>query len=148
MNKNGFLTALSASDKSEFGRKDFQSQSLPQKTFSAIWELEAEVNNGGFRQYFVNSSAESAHFVVEALERVRAPRTADVCRRAIAAAFPAGLPKAVELIQSDAADFSDEELQRLDGLDQEFFAYPDNLTDLLFAFVSSHPEEFGVVPND
>jgi hypothetical protein len=31
-------------------------------------------------------------------------------------------------------------------LDNEFFAYPHNLTDLLFAYVSKHPEEFGTPP--
>ena|SRR5579864_2438669 len=148
MNKNGFLISLSVSDKTEFGRKDFANQSRPQKIFSAIWEVEAEVNNGGFKQYFLNNSAESAHFVAEALEAIGAPKTAEICRRAIAIAFPSGLPKATELIQSAAADFSDETMDKLDELDQEFFAYPHNLTDLLFAFVSTHPEEFGTVSND
>jgi len=42
-----------------------------------------------------------------------------------------------------AADFKDEILRKLDSLDQEFFAYPDNLTVLLFAFLSRHPGEIG-----
>ncbi|HVB86992.1 MAG TPA: DUF4375 domain-containing protein [Candidatus Dormibacteraeota bacterium] len=41
---------------------------------------------------------------------------------------------------------SSHELSRLGELDQQFFAYPDNLTDLLFAFVTRHPEEFGQLP--
>jgi hypothetical protein len=52
-----------------------------------------------------------------------------------------------KLYQSLAADFSDEILEKLEPLDQEFFAYPHNLTDLLFAYVSEHPEEFGTLPN-
>jgi hypothetical protein len=60
------------------------------KVFSSIWAVESEVNNGGFSQYFLNSSSETAGFVVEALETIDAPRTADICRRAIAAAFPDG----------------------------------------------------------
>jgi hypothetical protein len=114
-----------------------------QKVFSALWEVESEVNNGGFSQYFVNSSAESAHFVVDALEIIGAPKTADICQRAIAAAFPAGLPESEEAIRSATADFSDEVLEKLEPLDQEFYSYPHNLTDLLFAYVSAHPEEFG-----
>jgi hypothetical protein len=38
-----------------------------------------------------------------------------------------------------------ERLEPLD-LDQEFYSYPHNLTDLLFAYLSAHPEEFGTLP--
>jgi hypothetical protein len=146
MNKNGILISLSESDKTRFGKEDFAGQSRPQKVFSAIWAVESEVNNGGFSQYFLNDSAESARFVAEALETISAPTTAAICRRAIAAAFPAGLPEDTQAIRSAAADFSDDVLEGLEPLDQEFFAYPHNLTDLLFAFVSQHPEEFGILP--
>jgi len=146
MDKNSILIGLSESDKTKFGKESFVSQSRPQKVFSAVWAVESEVNNGGFSQYFLNNSAESAPFVVEALNTIGAPKTADICRRATAAAFPSGLPRTVEAIQAAAADFSDEALEKLEPLDQEFFSYPHNLTDLLFAYVSGHPEEFGIVP--
>jgi hypothetical protein len=146
MNKNRILIDLSESEKAKFGKHEFAEQSLPQKVFSAIWALESEVNNGGFSQYFLNSSAESASFVVQALETIRAPETASICNRAIATAFPSGLPPTVEGIPSVAADFPDEILERLEPLDQEFFAYPHDLTDLLFAYISKHPEEFGTLP--
>jgi len=103
--KNHVLILLSSSDKTSFGKEDFQSQSLPQKVFFAIWEVESEVNNGGFAQYFVNASAESASFVVEALEKVGAPKTPSICERAIHAAFPTGLPQSVDAIRSTAASF-------------------------------------------
>ena len=144
--KNHILIGLSESPQTKFGKEDFASQSEPQKVFSALWEVESEVNNGGFSQYFLNSSAESAHFVVDALEVIGAPKTADICQRAIAAAFPAGLLESEEAIRSVAADFSDEVLEKLEPLDQEFYSYPHNLTDLLFAYVSAHPEEFGTLP--
>jgi hypothetical protein len=146
MNKNSILIRLSESDKTKFGKQDFARQSVPQKVFSAIWQVEAEVNNGGFSQYFLNSIDESASFVVEALATIGAPKTADICRRAIVTAFPDGLPGAFESIRSAAADFSDQTLTKLESLDQEFFSYPHNLTDLLFAYVSEDPEEFGPLP--
>jgi hypothetical protein len=36
--------------------------------------------------------------------------------------------------------------EKLDAIDQKFFRYPHPLTDLLFAYVAPHPEEFGEVP--
>jgi hypothetical protein len=146
MDKNGILINLAESDKTRFGKEDFARQSSPQKVFSAVWAVESEVNNGGFSQYFLNDSAESAPFVVEALETIGAPKTAAICKRAITTAFPGGLPQTPEAIRSAAADFSDEIVEKLEPLDQEFFAYPHSLTDLLFAYASQHPEEFGTLP--
>ena len=142
MTKDHILISLADSDRTSLGKVDIASQTLPQRVFSAIWEVESEVNNGGFSQYFLNSSAESVPFVVEALETIGAPKTADICRRAIAAAFPEGVPSTQE-IRSAAAGFSEEVLGQFESLDQGFFSYPHNLTDLLFAYVSRHPEEFG-----
>jgi hypothetical protein len=146
MNKNRILIDLSGSDKTKVGKEEFSEQSFPQRVFSAVWEVESEVNNGGFSQYFLNDSAESASFVVSALEHIGAPKTANICQRAIAIAFPSGLPKEVESIRSAAGNFSDDALSALGTLDQEFFSYPHNLTDLLFAHVNAHPAEFGTLP--
>lgn len=146
MNKNSALIDLSESERTKFGKEDFSAQSFPQKVFSAIWACESEVNNGGFAQYFLNASCETVSFIVEAFEAIGAPRTADICRRAIAAAFSSGLPATPEAISSAAADFTDEMAEELESFDSEFMEYPHNLTDLLFAFVSRHPEEFGALP--
>lgn len=145
MDKNAFLIGLSESPRTSFGKVDFGEQSFPQKVFSAIWLLESEVNNGGFSQYFQNDSAETAAVIVEALTAIQAPQTADIFRRALAAAFPGGLPTDPTQITADAAEFSPEQEEQLNELDQEFYTYPHNLTHLLYAFVAQHPEEFGPV---
>ena len=146
MDKNTILVALSESDRTKFGKEDFDKQSVPQKVFSSIWALESEVNNGGFSQYFGNYSSETAGFVTEALETIGAPTTADVCRRAIAVAFPNGLPSDPEMISAVASNFSGEIEDKLEVMDHEFFQYPHDLTQLLFIYVSKHPEEFGKLP--
>ncbi|OGO76371.1 MAG: hypothetical protein A3K45_03560, partial [Chloroflexi bacterium RIFOXYC12_FULL_59_14] len=114
MDKNEILIKLSESDKTQFGKQDFIAQSISQKVFSAIWAVESEINNGGFSQYFLNSSSETASFVSEALEIIDAPRTADICRRAIASAFPFGLPSTPEDVSSVAGEFSDKILEKLE----------------------------------
>lgn len=146
MDKNGILIALSESDRAKFGKEDFSTQTIPQKVFSSIWAVESEVNNGGFSQYFFNSSCETAAFAAKALETIGALLTADICRRAIATAFPAGLPLDAAAIRLAAADFSDEIEASLNALDREFYQYPHDLTELLFAYVFKHPEEFGELP--
>src|ERR1700722_18072056 len=144
--KDNILISLSESDKTQFGKQDFATQSTTQQVFSSVWAVEAEVNNGGFSQYFLNDSCETAVFVAKALDTIGAPRTADICRRAIATAYPAGLPPTPKTISTAAADFPDEILEQLALVDNEFFAYPHNLTDLLFAYVSKHRGEFGELP--
>lgn len=37
--------------------------------------------------------------------------------------------------------------ESLEMLDSEFYAYPDNLTKLLYQYVGSYPETFGLIPN-
>jgi len=98
--KNNILISLSESDRTQFGKQNFATQSTPQQVFSSVWAVEAEVNNGGFSQYFLNDSCETAVFVAKALDTIGAPRTADICRRAIATAFPAGLPPTPEAIST------------------------------------------------
>jgi hypothetical protein len=146
MDKNQTLIMLSESDRTAFGKQDFAEQSIPQKVYSAIWSVESEVNNGGFSQYFQNSSSETAGFVADAFDLIDAPRTAEICRRAVKTAFPNGLPSSPDEVSSAATDFAPDVEDALSALDQEFFAYPHNLTDLLFAYVSAHPDDFGPLP--
>lgn len=54
----------------------------------AIEALEREVNNGGYEQFFTNSSNEFAGVIVGALERAGCPETAGITADAIAALGP------------------------------------------------------------
>lgn len=123
--------------------QEFHTQPYPQKVVVALSDLETEVNNGGFHQYFINSSRETVHFVVEALKSIDAPSTADICERAIATAFPNGMPSDTELIRAVASSLDEHTKKKLDELSGEFFEYPHDLTDLLFKYVLKHPNSFG-----
>lgn len=50
----------------------------------AVEALEREVNNGGYSQFFVNSSSDYAGIVVEALQAIGCPKTAAMTADAIA----------------------------------------------------------------
>jgi hypothetical protein len=78
-----FLRAKGAVEK-RVQASGYASLSSAEKTLYVIWWLEAEVNNGGFDQYFFNSAGDNARDVPPALERIGAPVTAALVRRTAA----------------------------------------------------------------
>jgi hypothetical protein len=87
----------------------------------AIEALEREVNNGGYRQFFDNSSREYVPMIVDALERVGSPVAAGLTAQAIAAN---GRPDREQVLNS---------------LDTEFYKLND-LTPALLHFIEVHQE--------
>jgi hypothetical protein len=53
-----------------------------QQAIYIIWCLEAEVNNGGYNQFYFNSSGQYADLAPDALKLVGAPKFADLTTRA------------------------------------------------------------------
>jgi len=88
MDKNTFLIDLSESDRTDFGRVDFDQQPEVQKVFSATWELESQVNNGGFDQYFRNSESAVIAYAPVALRTIGAATCAAIVERAIETIAP------------------------------------------------------------
>jgi hypothetical protein len=64
--------------------------SVPQQTYYLISELQAEVNNGGFDQFYYNSAGDYAAETVIALQRIGAEQTAELVAAANAV-FPKGV---------------------------------------------------------
>ena len=62
---------------------DLDKLTEPQKLFFYIQSLEREINNGGFNQYFFNSSGDFAHQTVQSLQTIGANTTADILQKAI-----------------------------------------------------------------
>jgi hypothetical protein len=96
------------------------------------------VNNGGFDQYFFNSSGALAPVAVDALRAVGANRTAIILEQAIDV-----LGKHVEwsddaFRQTRLSVLAGDAREKLDRLDSVFFSYPDDLTVLLYKYVWTH----------
>jgi hypothetical protein len=64
--------------------------SPPEKVFVCVWDLEAQVNNGGFHQYYFNSSGDHALDTVDALAAIGAKYTAGLVKQANALFGAAG----------------------------------------------------------
>jgi Domain of unknown function (DUF4375) len=131
MDKNHYLIEPSEGERTDFGRVDFEEQPEPQKVFSAVWELESEVNNGGFDQYFRNCDTGAVAYAPRALRTIGASSCARIVERAIEVIVIAPLAPTREDRSSilDALGNGGQDL--LNTLDSEFFAHPDNLTELL-----------------
>jgi hypothetical protein len=145
MNKNNYLIDLAESTRTDFGRIAFSGQSETQKVFSAIWALESEVNNGGFLQYFSNSSGDTASFAPTALRHIGAVHCAAIVEQAIRIMSAEPLPASRDERHLVLQSLGEAYRAKLQDLDKQFFAYPDNLTELLFGYVSAHPKAFGTV---
>ena len=65
----------------EFG--DLHNLNAEQRVFYVVQDLQNEVNNGGFGQYFYNDSGDFANEAVSAFERIGAYEIANVCKKAV-----------------------------------------------------------------
>ena len=107
------------------------------QTLLVVWELEAEVNNGGFEQYFFNSAGDLARDAPSALRRIGASKMADVVEAANATFGPKGPPANREARQSQLESLVDTDESMFDAFDQRFTAYPDDLATLLAAYLET-----------
>jgi hypothetical protein len=144
--KNRILIRLQESPAIHHGKVDYEKQSARQRVFSAIWGLEAQVNNGGFHQYFSSADGEAAIDVPAALRTIGAHRAAAIAAEALAL-FPEGPPpRARDARERRLRQVSPKTIAAWDQLDRRFMAYPDNLTELLYDWVKAHPKDFGNIP--
>ena len=101
----------------------------------SVWFLEAEVNNGGFNQYYWNSAGELAAETVNSLKEIGAHETASIVEAANSN-FPNSLPpKNREERQDILEELENSGTLKLDSLDNEFYEYPCDLTELMYKYM-------------
>jgi len=108
----------------------------------AVEGLEREVNNGGYSQFFGNSSGEFAPVIEAALRAINCSRTADITRDAIAALRVDALT--AEAVA--AAAFSDDESinEALAACDTRYFANDEPIADRLFRWIAANKDRVRV----
>ena len=128
-------------------QKEFQtvtSWNKPRQAIYIIWALEAEVNNGGFNQFYFNSSGQYAGLVPEALRLVGATKFADLVTRANAV-YEKEKEKIKkhqdETLEGFSKSYQDNPLNKFDD---EFYALYDeeNLQQLQIDFVRKNKQFF------
>ena len=103
----------------------------------AIEALEREVNNGGYRQFFLNSSHEFIDMIEEALKTIGCPKTSLITRDAITAlniTGPVNGRKAEEAILADDQTI----LNTLSAFDSRYYDTKEAITERLFAWISEN----------
>jgi len=94
-----------------------------------IDELEIEINNGGFNQYFFNSSGQNCFEALKTLKKNKKFKTAKILESAINLINPKKLSKE-DLIKKlhnlEVEELENEEInKKLEFLNLEFYKYPD-----------------------
>jgi hypothetical protein len=120
----------------------FDALSSAERIAFCVDELEREVNNGGFHQYFVNAGANYAREAQAALVTIGAPAMADLVAQAMAH-FPSPGPPADQEARCALLEaMGDEAFEAFAPLDDAFCAYPDELTARMRAYVKAHRADF------
>jgi len=103
----------------------------------AVEALEREVNNGGYDQFFLNSSRAYAGGIERALRAIGCPQQADIARRAVEALKIKGAVTA-ESVESAHSTCGDDLADVLGSLDDEYYSCDEPIADRLFAFVKAN----------
>ena len=122
----------------------FDSLTEPERLYYSVGLLELEVYNGGFDQYFFNSSSSYYAHAEAGLALLGAAQALQLLRQAKEELFPAAaVPEDTKARrQALRVPRSPELDSKLSGLDRQYWADPDGLEPRLQAFAREH----GLVP--
>ena len=137
-----FVTALSArvAEKCAYG-EDLAALSPAERVFYLTQTCEEEVNNGGFDQLLFNAGFDLRE-LPEAFRAIGAPRTGDICARALAA-LGGEVPEDLEARREVLASREGAELtETLRACDEAFLRYAEDLAARNAAYVRAHREDF------
>lgn len=124
--------------KCEYG-DDIEKLNEHERVFYVTQILEQEVSNGGFSQFFYNSSGDFSNELVDAFKKIGALKTAKICKKALAV-FNGNVPtdrdEREELLDNLECD------DALSECDDEFYEYEDDLEELNYTYIMEHHSFF------
>jgi hypothetical protein len=110
-----------------------------EKNIVYIEELEREVNNGGFNQYFFNSSGDFAIETINALKVIGSKIFLEILQEAVnkfpGRIVPKDRYKRQELLEGINIDLWEE-------LDNRFYKYGEDIYDLMIKYINQNINEF------
>src|SRR5262245_26051520 len=118
-----------------FAGHNFDDLDEADRVLIAIWGLEAEVNNGGFAQFYFNGAGDLASFAPTALRLIGADRMAEIVTQANAMFGPEGPARSEAARQAQLSLVAPKDSNPWAQLDRAFQAYPDGIAQLLIHFL-------------
>ena len=122
-------------------KDDFQNLNNFEKTFIYVDILEHNVTNGGFIQFFFNSSGQFAHEVFHAYMEIKAEKTIDILTEAIHLFPEVPVPKNLR-IRQEILMKKDSNIDLWDALDTEFYKCEDDIIQLTLNYVRKNLSQF------
>jgi hypothetical protein len=134
------------------GLEDFQqriweprggkSLTVPQRHYSAVFMLDAEVRNGGFSQYFFNSSGDDWRDTLAGLEVMGSKERLAIFREALAKFGAAGPSGDREKRMEQLAKIANAEEKLFDQFDSRYYKSTEIIDVLVMRYVLKNPEAF------
>lgn len=102
----------------------------------AVEVLEREVNNGGYDQFFVNSSREFAATIVDSLRHIGRRKAADISEEAVRALGISDLT--AEVIEAAMGVEDERRQEKLSRCDDAYYKNTAPIAERLFEFIKSN----------
>jgi hypothetical protein len=129
----------------KFYSRGFEDLSEEEKVVFCVDKLEREINNGGFDQFFLNSSEmfnPSVKFTLKtlaSLKKIDANYTYSLLEAAIKIVND---PNPIGRKEYEDDDYTDIQIEKLNDLDEKFYEYEDNLLELQINYLKNNEEKF------
>lgn len=141
--KNNFVIAMNmwVCKKCSYGER-IDLLSKYERIFYVAQQLEAEVNNGGFSQFFFNSSGDFSNELYDTFVEIGATKTASICKKATDA-FGCLIPSDTSKREAFLDECLNEQVEAiLAECDAAFYEYEDDLTNLNYHFIINNRVNF------
>lgn len=122
--------------------EDMDNLTRPQWVFYLNQNLEREVNNGGFMQFFFNSTGEYAHETIGSLQSIGAYATAKLLQEAIRMFPEKTVPKNIVDRQQKITTLIEANPSVWLQMDDTFYSYEEDLNVLNIEYVRKFRDQF------
>ena len=113
-----------------------------EKNIVYIEEMEREVNNGGFNQFFFNTSGDYTNELINSLKEIKSKIFLKIVEEAIME-FPGGIvPSNSDERQKILEEIQERSENKWEKLTQDFFKYEEDLYSLMIKYINENIEKF------
>ncbi len=141
------LNRLVSGQELYFGLIDFDGLNPAEQVLIGVWELVNEVYNGGFIQYFHNSSRARSKPMIQLLRLIEADRAAAILEEAIALVGPGTRWGDERSYRAAVETMSGEMWKKVRDVESALYSELDDLHRLVFSYLSKHRDKIDAPPD-